>query len=622
MPKKKQACNAFYFFMKEMEPQLRREGRIVNGMADVVPIAHPRWNALPKEDKARYETMAKEYKAKMRGTTGDLYKQDNVGNIIAHRKDPRMEESRRIKKGREEVVSSWKTKDVMEEMFYFINFQVLCRTEDGDYLPCEIAVIEYNLQKGITKKLHRFIEPGRIPTGYRYTCMTKSEESHQIPVENFELSDENYRGLWIQLENFVNPNGEKPDYPPLYCLTDSYEKTAYCLEWICNHTCLGTVNRLRRVYDIGGLVADLYNHAGKQGISMTSITDMLTSSSWDYVSGTRCDWHEEKECNYCALAVVQRYAYAISDALSQIFNFKLTEKHLPCSSNKPSGYINIPPSIVSIPSRAARPNSQGRGWTPGARQGLGRGTTRETGYSQQQRHLEEEEEEVEAELEDYKTRVRRPKMPAASGWGPVPGVNSTPSLDSQDASQWPSLGAGPGSHKFAGRVQPPDPSSAPPPPLAWQAPAGAPGVGLGRGRGRGAPSAAGDMKDIAANILTKPGYQPQAAGRGMQPVRPDLSTPVQPPRMSIPPSTGLMGQGRGMRVPDQGVTRPPVGRGYAPPVGRGYAPPVGRGYAPPVGRGYAPPVGRGNVPVGRGYAPPGMMQQQMQAMSLGNNQQQ
>ncbi|XP_046546716.1 protein maelstrom homolog [Haliotis rubra] len=613
MPKKKQAYNAFYFFMKEMEPQLRREGRITNGMADVVPLAHPRWQVLPKEEKERYEQMAKQYKAKMRGTVGDQYRMDNVGNIIAHRKDPKLEESKRIKKGRDEVVASWKTKDVMEEYFYFINFQVLCRTEDGDYLPCEIAVIEYNLQKGITKKLHRFIEPGRIPTGYRYTCMTNSDETHQIPVENFELSDENYRGLWIQLENFINPSGEKPDYPPVYCLTDSYEKTAYCLEWICNHTCLGTVNRLRRVYDLGGLVGDLYSQAGKQSISMTSISDMLTSSSWDYVSGTRCDWHEEKECNFCALATVQRYAYAISDAMSQIYNFKLTEKHLPCSSNKPSNYIIIPPSAMSIQSRPARATSRGRGWTPGARQGVGRGVT--TDYSQQQRQLEEEDEEEEAELEDYKTRVRRPKMPAASGWGPVPGVNSTPNLDSQDASQWPSLGGGPGSQKFAGRVQPPDASSAPPPPLAWQAP----GVGLGRGAGQGCSISCGRHEGYCRQPFHTARLPATGCRKRHATSASDKSAEVQPPRMALPPSTGLMGQGRGIRVPGQGVTQPPVGRGYAPPVGRGYAP-VGRGYAPPVGRGYAP-VGRGYAPpVDGANTPPGMIQQQMQAMTLNQEQ--
>lgn len=46
----------------------------------------------------------------------------------------------------------------------------------------------------------------------------KGEDYHKIPMENFENADSNYRGLWIQLENFVNPNGEKPEYPPLYCL--------------------------------------------------------------------------------------------------------------------------------------------------------------------------------------------------------------------------------------------------------------------------------------------------------------------------------------------------------------------------------------------------------------------
>lgn len=48
------------------------------------------------------------------------------------------------------------------ENFYFINFQYLCKTEEGDYLPVEIAVVEYSIEKGITKKLHRFIEPGNV----------------------------------------------------------------------------------------------------------------------------------------------------------------------------------------------------------------------------------------------------------------------------------------------------------------------------------------------------------------------------------------------------------------------------------------------------------------------------
>ena len=42
--KNKQQKNAFYFYMQELLPELKREGRVFpGGMADVVPIAHPRW---------------------------------------------------------------------------------------------------------------------------------------------------------------------------------------------------------------------------------------------------------------------------------------------------------------------------------------------------------------------------------------------------------------------------------------------------------------------------------------------------------------------------------------------------------------------------------------------------
>lgn len=49
---------------------------------------------------------------------------------------------------------------IANEVFYLINFQTLCVTDDGHYLPAEIGVIEYSVKRGISKKLHRFIEAG------------------------------------------------------------------------------------------------------------------------------------------------------------------------------------------------------------------------------------------------------------------------------------------------------------------------------------------------------------------------------------------------------------------------------------------------------------------------------
>lgn len=46
------------------------------------------------------------------------------------------------------------------------------------------------------------------------TCFT-GESSHKIPYMNFILADNNYRGMWIQLRNFVRPTGDG-DYNPVY----------------------------------------------------------------------------------------------------------------------------------------------------------------------------------------------------------------------------------------------------------------------------------------------------------------------------------------------------------------------------------------------------------------------
>lgn len=51
--------------------------------------------------------------------------------------------------------------EIMEESFFLINIQTLCETEEGDFLPCEIACLEFSLAKGIIKTFHKFIDPGK-----------------------------------------------------------------------------------------------------------------------------------------------------------------------------------------------------------------------------------------------------------------------------------------------------------------------------------------------------------------------------------------------------------------------------------------------------------------------------
>ena len=62
------------------------------------------------------------------------------------------------------------------ETFHMIAFETLCELpEEQGYLPCEIACVSYSLYAGIIDVFHKFIDPGRLPVGFRYQCQHKSE---------------------------------------------------------------------------------------------------------------------------------------------------------------------------------------------------------------------------------------------------------------------------------------------------------------------------------------------------------------------------------------------------------------------------------------------------------------
>ena len=50
--------------------------------------------------------------------------------------------------------------DIVEHPFYFISFQYLCEMDDNKWMPCEVGLIEWSMEHGITKTYQKFIEPG------------------------------------------------------------------------------------------------------------------------------------------------------------------------------------------------------------------------------------------------------------------------------------------------------------------------------------------------------------------------------------------------------------------------------------------------------------------------------
>ncbi|XP_056012960.1 protein maelstrom-like isoform X2 [Ostrea edulis] len=546
---------------------------------------------------------AKEYKKQRRGVEGDQFRMDNQGQLLSERVDNDAETEKQRLKQRRIVREKWLPgEEVVNEVFYLINFQTLCVTDDGHYLPAEIGVIEYSIRRGISKKLHRFIEPGRIPIGYRGACKEKSEDYHKIPMENFENADSNYRGLWIQLENFVNPNGEKPEYPPFYCLGNDITETVYCLEWIHGRACLGIPNRLKKVYELEGMVYDLYQHIGLS-VSKTRVIEFLTSNSWDYEPKTRCDYHEELECKYCSLGIIQRYAYAMSDSLCGPFKIELTNRHLPVRTNNP--IVTLPPSSMKVhtPSRGQR--FQG----PPVQQ--------KNSYSAlSKKNFKDDSSDESDDDNQSMTSLRRPHLPASMApapkdpwaeqpkpqsvslgrgtWSgtPIPakpappkptqteflslgrgigGVAGVPSAGfNPSVGDFPGLGRGTGvqgvgigrgvplnhgysagGQKFAGRSMAPDPRSAPVPPAAWvkeETPK---------------PTLNSISQSLQATTLgpsAPPGFSPL-----QQPSKEPISQPEIVKKTSAPPQRDFSGKGRGIMGNVDPSLKLPKGRGYAPP---------------------------------------------------------
>ncbi|XP_064599178.1 protein maelstrom homolog [Liolophura sinensis] len=289
----------------------------------------------------------------------------------------------------------------MDESFFLINIQTLCETEEGDFLPCEIACLEFSLAKGIIKTFHKFIDPGEL--------------THQIPDENFDKVHIHYSWMWTQLKNFVKPNREKDVYPPVYCRPSVYRETKKCLEWLHFMAMDRGTCKLGRVLNLEGLLMDLYNHIG-QTISHSEVVNILGTTSYDFTPNHLCEYHEGLECKYCSLGIIRRYAFVMFDELYEVYPFELTPQHLP---ERPEGDLEvtvIPPPKESIfpgPSVNRGQMSYSELARKGGNQDRGDGmfTSRDYRYTRQFETSDSDEERHERK---DATSLRLPKAPGGN----------------------------------------------------------------------------------------------------------------------------------------------------------------------------------------------------------------
>uniref|UniRef100_A0A8C5LQP1 Protein maelstrom homolog n=1 Tax=Leptobrachium leishanense TaxID=445787 RepID=A0A8C5LQP1_9ANUR len=342
MPNKKAVRNAYFFFVLDMMPELRRRGLQVSGVKEAIPHCSEHWAMLSVEEKERYADRAREYKKNPceEFNPAVYHRELRDAHVVQHKTVTRRPEVPA------DVLNMGRCTD--RGVFYFLNIYShgempsLCEQQ---FVPCEIGCVRYSLRDGIMGTFHDFIDPGDLPRGFRYHCQSGSSSTHQIPISGFELANSDYHSLFRSLCDFVRPAFGMT--PVIYCKDDEAYRVKWCLQWLANKA---RIDNDIELFDVESLIAKLYKDKLGEEPSRASITRSLEAVHWDYASNTRCKWHEENDMWICALGSCKKIAYCISKALVSVYEFTITPAHLP------SVDINAPnPKVVVLDAKRFKP---------------------------------------------------------------------------------------------------------------------------------------------------------------------------------------------------------------------------------------------------------------------------
>uniref|UniRef100_A0A6I8NJF3 Protein maelstrom homolog n=1 Tax=Ornithorhynchus anatinus TaxID=9258 RepID=A0A6I8NJF3_ORNAN len=349
MPNRRPTRNAYYFFVLEKMPELRRQGLAVSRVVDAIPLCSADWGLLTEEEREKYVEMAREWKANL-GKSPEKQKCATASSEIPGPAYLPTSAQQNLLPDMDSL--SLKTdEDVLERTFYFLN--IFSHGElpphcTERFLPCEIGCIKYSLQEGIMEQFHSFIDPGEVPRGFRFHCQAASDTTHKIPISNFHLSGGDFRTVIRNFYQFIHPN--QGDWPLIYCKSDDWFRVNWCLKRMGEEAESTPPLELLLVED---LVLMIYQKKLQKEASKTWVQNLLEVSLWDYSSNTR---------------------YCISNSLATLFGITLTQAHVPLQDYEPSGHLN-PKTVVVDAGRFQKQRAKSPGFHNSAQEQAGSTST-------------------------------------------------------------------------------------------------------------------------------------------------------------------------------------------------------------------------------------------------------
>ncbi|XP_037787793.1 protein maelstrom homolog [Penaeus monodon] len=358
---KKKHQNDFFFFMLEKRSEVeKRVGRVVT-MAELPGLLYTDWKALPEEEKRKYKNM--------RGDKRANEKFDCRGIPLADLQQEEEKKKRKIEEMRSYIannVSMLHSGNALHcGKFYIVCTSYYVLTEEGQYVPAEIGLVQFSLQRGITKEFHVILKPV-IPLSYGYMAQVYSDANHML-LDEENTSGEEKDDVAVALKQFVQEENNR--LPLLYTLEEEMLQADAILSGICGPDYYS-------VYSLDQLFQHLYSVTFVDNpIPLSIATDMLTHCSLDYHPSLPCGWHQmyQKDAGrYCSLSCAKRWVFHICDNMKLLdtFGIKPQEgKHLPHPIPAFGIVVDVPRHTFkdcSLESRGASNSRVDRSYVDGA----------------------------------------------------------------------------------------------------------------------------------------------------------------------------------------------------------------------------------------------------------------
>lgn len=350
--------------MKELQENYKAEGKIIS-MKNMPEIAHPLWKALPDDVKQRYEKMAKEHKKDSKDSVEGKLCSD--GTVLAYYLKAEQEEQEKAEaavKFVERFIHQMGSADeVAESTFIIMLFNVLCCTDEEEYIPLEIGIAKYSIKNGIEDNFHVFIDPGPIPKGYTWVSKDHSDNTHKIPILGFELSTNKYSKICRDIEDFIGMKNK--EIIPVFCLEENMKQNQSCLNWLIKKGNYYNLDKIQ-YYSLTHLLMELRAYVGSAFPSKSIASDILSTHAFDYTPNIRCEFHEDLDNPFCALGCSSRFCFILSDAVCQLYGIDCTSKHLPPRVGDIRDFETYQPkfsrpmpitNVVKIPVKQAKPHA-------------------------------------------------------------------------------------------------------------------------------------------------------------------------------------------------------------------------------------------------------------------------